>query len=185
MNVVTLLTPSQGVLAAPATFVFSDIVNSTGMAEDLGDERWAEVLRAHNSIVRAAVSTHGGEEVSFLGDGFMLMFVDPMSALRCAVALQRSFAEYRRAFADAALHVRIGLHVGTAFREGRDVYGRAVTLAARIASQARGGEILVSAAARDLLGHVAPWFSGGRDVQLKGIRGAHRLYPVSALPQAV
>ena len=178
MNVVTLLTEAESPLLGEATFVFTDIVNSTGMAEGVGDQRWAEVLRTHNRAIRAAVRDHGGEEVAFLGDGFMLMFNDAGSAFACAVAIQQLCSQFPRRFPDAPIEVRIGLHAGTAWREGRDVYGRTVHLASRIASQAQGGEILVSAHVFELLGLRPKRYGRAREVALKGLEGTHRLFSV-------
>ena len=75
------------------TILFSDIENSTLMTERLGDERWLEVLRAHNSVFRGHLRSHGGHEVKNQGDGFMLVFPDPRRAVECAAAIQRDLAE--------------------------------------------------------------------------------------------
>jgi predicted ATPase/class 3 adenylate cyclase len=173
--------------AAPdgtVTILFSDIENSTLMTERLGDERWIEVLRAHNSVFREQVRAHAGHEVKSQGDGFMLVFPDPTRALACAVAIQRALAE--REVADGErIRVRMGLHAGEAIREEGDFFGRSVILAARIAAQARGGEILVSEALRELAPgdgggeleeEAAFAFDGGRELELKGMSGTHRVF---------
>ena len=136
MNVVTLLTASEAPLTASGTFLFTDIVGSTAMAEAVGDERWARVLRAHNAIIRAAIQLHNGEECAFLGDGFLVLFADAQDALACAMAVQEAFSTFTTTFPDAPLTVRMGLHCGTACREGRDVFGRTVHLASRVAGAA-------------------------------------------------
>jgi class 3 adenylate cyclase len=178
MNVVTLLTASDAALTAQGTFLFTDIVNSTGMAEAVGDERWARVLRSHNSIIRAAIQIHHGEECAFLGDGFLVLFADPQDAYDCAVAIQHAFANFAAAFPDAPLKVRIGVHCGTACREGRDVFGRTVHMASRVASEAEGGEILLSACAQERLQHALPRFAPTREVALKGMGGTHTVCSV-------
>jgi class 3 adenylate cyclase len=178
MNVVTLLTASDTAMTAEGTFLFTDIVNSTGMAESVGDERWARVLRAHNSIVRAAVQIHRGEECAFLGDGFLILFADPQDAFDCAVGIQQAFANFAAAFPDAPLQIRIGLHCGTACREGRDVFGRTVHMASRVANEADGGEILLSQCAQEQLNHALPRFTRGREVALKGMQGTHTVFSV-------
>ena len=125
------------------TILFSDIEDSTLMTERLGDERWLQVLRAHNSLFRRLVPGHGGYEVKNQGDGFMLVFPDPRRALECAAAIQRELAE-RDPVEGERVRVRMGMHAGETIREEGDFFGRSVILAARIAAQARGGEILVS-----------------------------------------
>jgi adenylate cyclase len=178
MNVVTLLTDAERTMVAEAAFLFTDIVGSTAIAESVGDERWGDVIRAHNAIIREAVLRHGGEEVAFLGDGFMIIFSDIPSAFACAVAVQEAFDHFPVMFPDAPVQLRIGLHSGVARREGRDVYGRSVHVASRIASEADAGEILMSACAGEQLGDDFQGLARVRDVVLKGLEGTHRLFSV-------
>jgi class 3 adenylate cyclase len=139
--------------AAPdgtVTMLFSDIAGSTAIAERLGDQRWMQVLRAHNAIVREQLAAHGGFEVKAQGDGFMLAFQSARRALHCAIAIQRAFAAYNEKQAQEPLRIRIGLHAGEAIKEADDFFGKNVILASRIAAQAQGGEILVSSLVREL-----------------------------------
>jgi class 3 adenylate cyclase len=156
------------------TILFTDIENSTGLNERLGDRRWLEVLRAHNSIVRHCIGEHGGYEVKSQGDGFMIAYPSARRGLECAIDMQRNLTQV-----DQPLPVRIGLHTGEAIREGDDFYGRSVTLAARLGDQAQGGEILTSSIVRDLVGSSADVrFEDAGELQLKGLRGRQRAYRV-------
>jgi class 3 adenylate cyclase len=155
------------------TILFSDIEDSTLMTERLGDERWLELLRAHNALFRRRLREHGGYEVKSQGDGFMLVFRDPEAALACASEIQRDLEAAEGAEAER-VRVRMGLHTGQALRDEGDLFGRSVILAARIAAQARGEEILVSEALRDAAGGFA--FDEGRELELKGLAGRHRVY---------
>ncbi|MGH2783786.1 MAG: protein kinase domain-containing protein [Actinomycetota bacterium] len=157
--------------------VFSDIEGSTQMAERLGDDRWMGVVRRHNDIVRRQVAAHGGTEVKALGDGFMLAFPSPAAAVACAVDIQRTFASHNTEHPEEQIRVRVGVHAGQAIREGEDFYGKTVIVAARIAAEARGGEILVSSAARRNAGGVTT--DEGRNAELKGLSGRHDLYRVA------
>jgi class 3 adenylate cyclase len=179
--------------AAPdgtVAILFSDIEDSTILTERLGDERWLEVLRDHNAVFRDLISAYDGYEVKSQGDGFMLAFPEPCQALEYAIAVQRAFAE--RQDADDALRVRMGLHTGEVIAADGDFFGKNVILAARIAAQAEGGEILVSermrAAAHDHGGEgpagTALRFDAGRELELKGLEGTHTVYRSRWEPQA-
>jgi eukaryotic-like serine/threonine-protein kinase len=172
--------------AAPdgtVTIVFSDIEDSTSITERLGDERWLQVLRAHNSLFRRIVRGHDGFEVKNQGDGFMLVFPDARRALECGVAVQRELAEAELSEGER-IRVRMGMHTGEAIREEGDFFGRSVILAARIAAEARGGEVLVSEALKAQAeasgdggdGSTKVGFDAGREVELKGLAGKHRVY---------
>jgi class 3 adenylate cyclase len=126
------------------TFVFTDIVDSTRLAEALGDEAWDRLLRWHDQTLRTLVGEHGGEEVKAVGDGFFLAFDDADSAVEYAIAMQRRLAE-RGAAQDTALAVRVGVHRADARRARLDYTGTGVNQAARIVREAAGAEILVSA----------------------------------------
>jgi class 3 adenylate cyclase len=167
--------------AAPdgtVTILFTDIEGSTEMTERLGDRRWLELLRAHNTVVRRRIEAHSGFEVKSQGDGFMVASQSARKALECAVDIQRAFAE-RNESAEEPIRVRIGLHTGEAIKEADDFYGKNVILAARIAGQAKGGQILVSEVVRTVVGSLAgvEFQDAGRK-QLKGIKGRQRLYEV-------
>ncbi len=172
--------PDMRAHAAPdgtVAILFSDIEDSTLITERLGDERWLEVLRRHNSVFRAELAKHGGYEVKSQGDGFMLAFPDPAEALRCAIAVQRAFAEVDDEREEERLRVRIGLHTGEVIAEEGDFFGKNVILAARIAAQALGGEILVSDQLRRAAGEAdGIRFDDGRELELKGLAGTHRVY---------
>jgi class 3 adenylate cyclase len=174
--------PDMRAHAAPdgtVAILFSDIEDSTVLTEKLGDEDWLRVLREHNSIFREQISRHEGYEVKSQGDGFMLAFPDPCEALECAIEVQRAFAEREREGSGESLRVRMGLHTGEVISEEGDYFGKNVILAARIAAQAVGGEILVSeelrAAASSGNGNGLR-FDEGRELELKGLAGSHLVF---------
>jgi eukaryotic-like serine/threonine-protein kinase len=161
------------------TLLFTDIEGSTEMVERLGDERWLEVLRPHNALVRETVDRYGGIEVKSQGDGFMLAFMSSRMGLRCAIDIQRELDAYARDHSGDAPRVRVGMHAGFAIQEDSDYFGRNVILAARIADRARGGEILASQELRDFVaGDPQMHFLEGHSVTLKGLSGRHTVYPV-------
>jgi class 3 adenylate cyclase len=172
--------PDMRAHAAPdgtVAILFSDIEDSTIITERLGDERWLEVLREHNTVFREQIERHEGYEVKSQGDGFMLAFPDPLQALDCAVAVQRAFAERERDPSGEPLRVRMGLHTGEVIASEGDFFGKNVILAARIAGKAVGGEILVSEELRQAAGQDNECsFDEGRDLELKGLAGTHRVY---------
>jgi class 3 adenylate cyclase len=160
------------------TILFSDIERSTEINERLGDRRWLEVLREHNTIVRDQVRMHGGFEVKSQGDGFMVVFARPLSGVECAVAIQRALAA-RTEEGGEPIRVRMGLHTGEAIRERDDFFGRNVVVAARIAAKARGGEVLVSAPLRELAdGAPDVVFGEPRELDLKGLSGTYLVHAV-------
>jgi class 3 adenylate cyclase len=174
--------PSLRPAAAPdgtVTILFSDIEASTALNERLGDVRWLELLREHNRLVRDQVQACGGFEVKSQGDGFMIAFPSARRAIQCAQAIQDAVAADLGEHPDGPIRVRIGLHTGEAIRQESDFYGKNVAVAARIADQARGGEILASSLVKQLTesaGDVA--FEDGREVQLAGLAGTHAVYKV-------
>lgn len=186
--------PDIRAYAAPdgtVTILFSDIEDSSMMIERLGDQRWLELLRRHNRIFRRQVRAHGGYEVKNQGDGFMLVFADPAAALRCAIAVQREIEGVEPGGAEGTavggaavdpaerIRVRMGLHSGETIAIGGDFFGRNVVVAARIAGQARGGEILASAALRSRLAEDDEFeFGPPREVELKGLTGTHTVHSV-------
>lgn len=157
--------------AAPATtrkaFLFTDIVNSTGLAEALGDEAWEHLLRWHDDALRALFARHGGEVVKSTGDGFFAAFDSPARAIDCAVAIQHALAEHRRS-SGFAPGVRIGVHAADATRRADDYSGRGVHVAARIAALARTGEVLASEDTARAAGNRHA-VSDARSVTLKGV----------------
>jgi class 3 adenylate cyclase len=129
--------------------------------------------------VRENLAAHGGYEVELLGDGFLLAFQSARRGLLCAIAIQRAFAAYSEAHPDEPIRVRIGLHTGEALKDVDKFFGKTVILAARIASQARGGEILASSLLKELTESTGDLrFGGAREVDLKGLSERQRVHAV-------
>lgn len=161
------------------TIVFSDIEGSTERAVELGDAAWMNVLHVHNSIVRRQVERHGGTEVKSQGDGFMLAFSSARAAIDAMVESQRALSAWATSHPATAVRVRIGIHTGEAIRRDDDLHGRHVVIAARVASMATGGEILVSSLVREIVETRGDLLFGSeRDVALKGLAGTWRVSPV-------
>jgi class 3 adenylate cyclase len=175
--------PDISVHAAPdgkVTLMFSDIEDSTPLAESLGDEAWVELLREHNAIFREQIAEHEGYEVKTIGDAFMVAFQSPSKALNCAMAVQAAFADYNETHSGRPLRVRIGMHTGDAVRDEGDFYGTNVILASRLVNEASGGEILISSSFRQLVEPFAEAaFGPAREVTLKGLSGTHSVQSVA------
>lgn len=155
--------------------MFSDIEDSTALNNRIGDRAWARLIGRHARSVQRFVKDHDGHVVKSQGDGFMLAFATPENAVRCAIALQHALRRRPN-----GIRVRIGIHSGRSVRRGEDLFGRNVALAARVAAEADGGEILVSEAVRDAVDGVDGVTIGdSREVSLKGFPGKHRLYMIS------
>ena len=127
-----------------ATVLFTDIVDSTGRAEEMGDRAWRVLLDQHDRIVRSEIGRFRGQEIKTLGDGFLATFDGPARAVRCAGAIIE-------AVHGLGLHVRCGVHTGEVEMMGDDIGGIAVHIASRIAALADGREVLVSRTVRDLV----------------------------------
>jgi class 3 adenylate cyclase len=163
--------PTVGAATAPdgtVTLLFTDIVGSTEVAERMGDERWSELLRWHRAQTSEAAEGCRGYVVKCLGDGFMLAFPSASDGIRCAATLQERTAV---GWQGELVRLRAGLHSGDAVRDVDDFYGHAVTVAARVAAMAEGGEVLLTRVVADLARAGAFEFSGPRRVSLKGIEG--------------
>lgn len=161
------LEPIRGGAAAVRmvkTFMFTDIVRSTNLLEAMGEEAWEDLLGWHDSTLRSLFAEFEGEEVKQVGDGFIVAFETPHSAIDCAMAIQKRLAEHRKS-SGFAPQVRIGLHATDTTRKSGDYQGRGIHAAARVGALAEGGEILASLATVD--GDYS--VSEPREVQLKGI----------------
>jgi adenylate cyclase len=156
--------------------LFSDIEESTALNERMGDRAWVRLLERHDKLVRKLVDDHSGHVVKSQGDGFMVAFAHPEQAVGCSVAVQRALASQARRMSPNTIRVRIGIHMGKSVRRGDDLFGRNVAMAARVAAQADGGEVLISEPVREAVGDVE--VGPPREVELKGFGGTHRLYPV-------
>lgn len=148
-------------------FMFTDIVDSTDLARVIGDEAWGYLVRWHDETLASLAAASGGDIVRTTGDGIFATFVDPGTALGCAVAIQEALQEHRRKHGFAP-SVRIGLHRAEATREGSDWSGVGVHAAARIGALAAADEILLSTETADVAGN-AHRFSEPRTVELKGL----------------
>jgi class 3 adenylate cyclase len=159
------------------TVLFTDVEGSTALTQRLGDAKARAVLREHERIVREALTSHGGAEVKTMGDGFMASFSSATPALECAIAMQRAFAEHNGT-ADEPIKVRIGLNAGEPIAEEEDLFGTAVIMAARIAAQANGGEILTANVLRELTAGKDFLFADRGEATLRGFDDPVRLYEV-------
>jgi class 3 adenylate cyclase len=151
------------------TVLFTDIVESTSRAAELGDKRWREVLDAHHATVRAQLARYGGKEIRSTGDGFFATFDGPARAIACARAACA-------AVGDLGLDLRAGVHTGEVELVGSKVEGIAVHIGARIAAEARPCEVLVSSTVRDLAAGSAIDFEERGVRALKGVPGEWRLF---------
>jgi len=156
------------------TIVFTDIEGSTALMESLGEESWTAMLAWHDAVVVQQTRTFGGTVVKGQGDGFMLAFPSSGAATACALSIQHSLSA---GWSGVPVSVRIGIHCGNARESAGDFFGRTVIIAARVASAANGGEILVS---HDVQASLAGAFALGEPetLNLKGLSGAHTLFPV-------
>ena len=193
--------PAKAALPSSAlqTILFTDVEGSTALTDRLGDAAAREVMREHERITREALKAHGGSEVKTMGDGFMASFGSATKALECAVAIQKAFAarsadlpspahgrgtSFPREGLGEGIRVRCGLNAGEPIAEddpdGRsDLFGTAVIVAARIAAQAEGGEILVSDVVRQLVAGKGFLFNDRGEHALKGFEDPVRVYEVA------
>ncbi len=161
------------------TILFTDLTSSTALTQRLGDAKAQELVRAHNVIVREALTAHHGSEIKHTGDGIMASFTTASGALECAVAIQRAVEEQRvGAHGHAPLQVHIGLNAGEPAAEEQDLFGTAVQLARRICDAAEGGEILASDVVRQLAAGKGFLFADRGEVALRGFEDPVRLYEV-------
>ena len=169
---VTGVRPEPDVDRVLATVLFTDIVDSTRRAGELGDRGWRTALQEHDRVVRDALRRFRGREIKTTGDGFLATFDGPARAVRCAAAI-------RDALDSVGLAVRSGLHTGEVELLGSDVGGIAVHIAARICALADGGQILASSTVRDLVAGSGINFDDRGTHVLKGVPGEWRLFAVS------
>ena len=162
------LTPDGNV-----AILFSDIEESTALNERIGDRAWVRLIGRHDKMIRRYVKSHRGHVVKSQGDGFMIAFAEAEQAVLCGVDVQRALRRRPN-----GIRVRIGIHAGKSVRRGDDLFGRNVAMAARVAAHADGGQTLVSESVRDAVTGDDIAFDDGRDVELKGFSGQHRLYAV-------
>ncbi len=158
-----------------ATVLFTDIVDSTRRAEELGDRRWRELLEDHQALVRERLARFDGREIKTTGDGFLATFDGPTRAVECA----RQIADDTPAL---GVEIRAGLHTGEVELMGDDVGGIAVHVAARIAALAGPGEVLASRTVRDLAVGSEIDFRPGGSHRLKGVADEWDIFGVEATP---
>ncbi len=148
--------------------LFTDMVGSTRMTQELGDAAAMEVLQVHDTIVRGALEQQGGREVKHTGDGIMASFVSVAGSINCAIDIQRGISDNNKGESKHDLHVRIGLCAGEPVEKNQDLFGTSVQLAARICDQADAEEILVAHTVQELSAGKGFKFGQPDEILLKG-----------------
>jgi class 3 adenylate cyclase len=154
-----------------ATVMFTDIVDSTRRASELGDRRWSQLLESHDELVRRKLEHWNGREIKTTGDGFLATFDGPARAIQCAKAIAYDVNSL-------GVAIRAGLHTGECEMRGDDVAGMAVHIGARVGSLAGPGEVLVSSTVKDLVVGSGIDFADHGEHELKGVPGGWRVYRV-------
>jgi class 3 adenylate cyclase len=156
-----------------ATVLFTDIVDSTRRAAEMGDRDWRALLDAHDAVVRSQLARFRGREVNTSGDGFLAMFDGPQRAIRCAMAI-------RDAVQSLGIQLRAGLHTGECEVRGDDIGGIGVHIGARVSALAGPNDVLVSSTLRDLVIGSGIEFEDRGTHELKGVPGEWRLFAVAS-----
>ena len=156
-----------------ATVLFTDIVDSTRRASEIGDRDWHALLDAHDAVVRSQLARFRGREVNTSGDGFLAMFDGPQRAIRCAMSI-------RDAVHALGIEVRTGLHTGECELRGADIGGIGVHIGARVSALAGPNDVLVSSTLRDLVIGSGLEFDERGAHQLKGVPGEWHLFAVAS-----
>lgn len=165
--------------------LFSDIEESTALNERIGDRAWVKLIGAHDKLIQQRVHERDGHVVKSQGDGCMVAFARADQAVRCGMEVQNAILKDGKRKRHEEIRVRIGIHMGRSVRRGDDLFGRNVAMAARVAAQAEGGEILVSEPVRDAVTDCDDiGFDDGREVELKGFSGSYRLFAVESEPDS-
>jgi len=164
---------AEGIPAGTVTVMFTDIEDSTVVSQEMGDQKWTEIVEDHFAILDQVVKRNRGNVVKRLGDGTMTVFESARAAIDAAIEIQSAVSV-------TDLRVRIGVHTGDSLRRDGDYYGVAVNKAARIAGIADGGEIMVSAVTAELSGGQDIRFGPERTVSLKGLGGTHHVLTVES-----
>jgi class 3 adenylate cyclase len=151
------------------TLLFTDIVDSTTRAAEMGDRRWRDLLDQHHDLVRAELDRFGGREITTTGDGFFARFDSPAQAVRCALSATDGITSL-------GVQIRAGVHTGEVEVRGADLGGLAVHIGARVAAAAHPGEVLVSSTVKDLLAGSGVPFEDRGEHELKGVPGAWHLF---------
>jgi class 3 adenylate cyclase len=157
-----------------ATVMFSDIVDSTSRAADLGDRRWRQLVESLGSSTMSVLQRFRGRPVKTMGDGFLATFDGPARAIGAAVAVREMVRS------EFGLDVRTGLHTGEIEVMGQDVGGIAVHIGARILACAEPGEVVVSGTVKDLVVGSGLEFEDRGERELRGVPGRWRLFAVAA-----
>lgn len=166
-----LATPAEFTRTGLATIMFTDIADSSVLAETLGDTSWSVAVSRHLKQVEVIVTDHGGTLVKTLGDGTMSAFASASGALTAAAELQRTISASED---EPQLRIRIGLHTGDLVEQDGDMFGTVVNKAARVAALTAPGEICLSDATRIMVGGARRFrFSPPVEVALKGLDGRH------------
>jgi class 3 adenylate cyclase len=152
------------------TVMMSDIVGSTEMASNLGDQSWLDLLAEHDRSVRSSLARYGGDEIDTTGDGFVATFDSPHRAIRCALALTEDLEGY-------GLRVRVGIHTGEIEIRDDEVGGIAMHIAARVMAASEGG-VMVSGTVKDLVVGSRLDFTDCGRFDLKGVPGSWSLFEV-------
>ncbi len=150
------------------SILFTDLVDSTAMTQEMGDDAAMEVISAHDTIVRAALAEFSGREVKHLGDGIMASFVSAVCAVRCACRIQGEFDRRQAERPEQAFQVRIGGAAGEPVEQGNDLFGSTVQLAARLCANAAAGQVVVSNGLADLCMGKGIQFDDLGGLELKG-----------------
>jgi class 3 adenylate cyclase len=153
------------------TLLFTDIVNSTEQAAQLGDARWRDLVQRHHALVRQELVRFRGREIDTAGDGFFASFDGPARGLRCASAVIDAVSEL-------GLEARAGVHTGECEIIDGKPGGLAVVVGARISSMAPSGVVLASSTVKDLVVGSGITFEDRGEHELKGVPGAWTLHAV-------
>lgn len=160
------------------TIVFTDLLDSTPLAQRIGDEAYVELLKKHDELMHGCLEQHRGNRVKSTGDGLMASFSSVAMAVQCMIDMQRALAEHNVSRPDRELLVRMGAAAGEPVSHGEDLFGTAVNLAARLSSHAKPGQIMVAGVVRDLCIGKTFSFANQGELQLKGFPEPVRAYEV-------